>query len=113
MNKYEQNDFWFNGLVSDHSSINSFTHGSALVTPGSIILSKIGTGETGSDAVFSKLFRSYFGKSVSQMEQEDIYMLLAGFTYDPKICNFKFGNNFRFKLSRFNLGSKSEGKKRV
>ena len=25
-------------------------------------------------------------------------MILAGFSYDPKICNFKFQNEFKMKL---------------
>ena len=27
-------------------------------------------------------------------------MILAGFSYDPKICNFKFQNEFKMKLFR-------------
>ena len=27
-------------------------------------------------------------------------MILAGFAYDPKICNFKFQNEFKMKLFR-------------
>ena len=81
------------------------------MTPGTIILGKMNVEtNTDTDAVFAKLYRNYFGKSVSQMEQEDISMLVAGFSYDPKICNFKFGNHFRYKLFRFSLGKRSSGK---
>ena len=84
--------------AGDHSGRHAFKHGTIEVTPGHIILSKTSATK---DNEFSQIFRHFFGKSVLQMQNENIKMALAGFTYDPKICNFKFGSSFKLKLFNF------------